>query len=39
MTSRHQKARRLAIWRGAASTFLAMAAYCLALGLAEAITR
>lgn len=38
MTSEHQKSRRRAAWRGAALTILAMAAYCAALGLAEAIT-
>lgn len=31
--------RRRSVWRGTSITLLAMAAYCMALGLAEAITR
>lgn len=38
MSSHDQKARRRAAWRGASLTLLAMAAYCAALGLVEAIT-
>jgi hypothetical protein len=35
MTARRQRSA----WRGASITLLAMTAYCMALGLAEAITR
>lgn len=38
MTSERQKARRHATWCGTSLALLAMAAYCAALGLAEAIT-
>lgn len=38
MTSEHQKARRRATWCGASLALLAMVVYCMALGLAEAIT-
>lgn len=37
--SHHKQARRRAICRGAAIAILSMAAYCYALGLAEAVTR
>lgn len=39
MASRYQHARRRAIRRGATITILAVTAWCLALGLAEAVTR
>ena len=38
MSAARQQTRRRATWRGALLTILAMAAYCAALGLAEAIT-
>lgn len=38
MSAARQQARRRATWRGAFLTLLAIAAYCVALGLAEAIT-
>lgn len=38
MSAARQQARRRATWRSALLTLLAMAAYCAALGPAEAIT-
>lgn len=38
MSTPEQKARRRATWCGAYLVLLAMAVYCAALGLAEAIT-
>lgn len=38
MASRYQQARRRAIRRGATITILAVTAWCLALGLATALT-
>ncbi len=39
MSSPDQQARRRATWRGASLAILALAAWCFALGLADAITR